>query len=122
MAAEQTSVLDELTERLIAFRNARDWRRFHSLKNLILSVNLEAAELLELTQWKTDEEIEGAASDPGFRAKLAEESADILIYLLLVAERSGFDLRHAAIEKIRQNEVKYPVEKAHGNARKYTEL
>ena len=122
MAAEQTPAFDELTERLIAFRNARDWRRFHSLKNLILSVNLEAAELLELTQWKTDEEIEGAASDPGFQAKLAEESADILIYLLLVAERSGFDLRHAAIEKIRQNEVKYPVEKAHGNARKYTEL
>lgn len=122
MAAKQTPAFDELTERLIVFRDARDWRRFHSLKNLILSVNLEAAELLELTQWKTDEEIEGAASDPGFQAELAEECADILIYLLLVAERSGFDLRHAAIEKIRKNEVKYPVEKVRGNARKYTEL
>ena len=119
---KHAATLDDLTERLIAFRDARDWRQVHSLKNLILSLNLEAAELLELTQWKTDQEVEAAAGEPAFQARLAEECADILLYLLLIAERAGIDLPRAAAAKIARNESKYPVEKARGNARKYTEL
>lgn len=114
--------LAELTERLIAFRDARDWARFHSLKNLILSVNLEAAELLELTQWQDDAAIEARAGEPEFRARLAEECADVLIYLLLIAERAGFELDAAALAKIEVNARKYPVDKARGTARKYTDL
>lgn len=114
--------LAELTERLVAFRDARDWRQFHSLKNLILSANLEAAEMLELTQWKDDDAVEAAVADPAFNQRLAEESADVLIYLLLIAERAGFDLAAAAATKIDTNETKYPVEKSRGNARKYTDL
>ncbi len=114
--------LDELTRRLIAFRDARDWRQFHGLKNLMLSLNLEAAEILELAQWKSDAEIEAAPSDPEFRARLAEECADVLLYLLLIAERAGIDLQAAAHAKIDRNAVKYPIEKARGNARKYTLL
>lgn len=114
--------IDELTERLIAFRDERDWRQFHSLKNLILSVSLESAELLELTQWKSEEEIEAAIADPAFRKQLAEETADVFLYLLLVAERAGIDLAQAASDKITRNGEKYPVEKARGNARKYTTL
>lgn len=114
--------LQTLTDRLIAFRDARDWRQFHSLKNLMLSLNLESAELLELAQWKNDAEIEAAISDPDFRARLAEECADVLLYLLLVCERAGIDLGAAAAEKIERNAAKYPVEKARGNAVKYTEL
>ena len=114
--------LAELTRRLIAFRDARDWKRFHSLKNLILSVSLESAELLELTQWKDEGEIEALADEPRFRASLAEECADVLIYLLLIGERAGFDLAGAAMAKIDLNEGKYPVEKSRGNARKYTEF
>ena len=114
--------LQDLTGRLIAFRDARDWRKFHSLKNLILSLNLEAAELLELTQWKDDAEVDAALSDPEFRARLAEECADVLLYLLLICERAGIDPIQAALEKIEINEAKYPVEKARGNARKYTAL
>lgn len=114
--------LQTLTDRLIAFRDARDWRQFHSLKNLMLSLNLESAELLELAQWKDDAEIEAAISDPDFRARLAEECADVLLYLLLVCERAGIDLGAAAAEKIERNAAKYPVEKARGNAVKYTEL
>lgn len=106
----------------MAFRDARDWRQFHTLKNLIASVSLESAELLELTQWKDDETVEAAAADPAFRGRLAEECADVLLYLLLVAERAGFDLTDAAAAKIETNEAKYPVEKSRGNARKYTEL
>jgi len=118
----KSATLAELTNRLIAFRDARDWRQFHSLKNLILSVSLESAELLELTQWKDDETVDSAVADPVFRDRLAEECADVLLYLLLIAERAGFDLTAAAAAKIETNEVKYPVEKSRGNARKYTDL
>ena len=114
--------LDELTRRLIAFRDARDWRRFHSLKNLMLSLNLEAGELLELAQWKSDEETETAVAEPEFNARLAEECADVLLYLLLICERAGIDLEAAARAKIERNAVNYPVDKARGNARKYTEF
>ena len=117
-----STTLAELTERLIAFRDARDWERFHSLKNLILSVNLESAELLELTQWLDDAEVEARIDEPDFQAKLAEECADVLLYLLLIAERAGFKLDAAALEKIEVNARKYPVDKARGNARKYTDL
>lgn len=114
--------LQDLTDRLIAFRDARDWRKFHSLKNLMLSLNLEAAELLELAQWQDDAAVEAAVSEPEFRARLAEESADVLLYLLLICERAGIDLVAAAAAKIEINAAKYPVEKARGNARKYTAL
>jgi NTP pyrophosphatase (non-canonical NTP hydrolase) len=114
--------LAELTDRLTAFRDARDWRQFHSLKNLILSVSLESAELLELTQWKDEAAVEADAKDPAFHLRLEEESADVLLYLLLIAERAGFDLAAAAAAKIETNETKYPVEKSRGNALKYTEL
>jgi NTP pyrophosphatase (non-canonical NTP hydrolase) len=117
-----STTLAELTERLIAFRDARDWRRFHSLKNLLLSVSIESAELLELTQWQDDAAVEARIDEPEFRARLAEECADVLLYLLLIAERAGFELDVAAKEKIGINARKYPVEKARGNARKYTEL
>lgn len=112
----------ELSERLISFRDARDWRQFHGLKNLILSVSLEAAELLELGQWKDDAEIEAAIADPEFRARLSEECADVFLNLLLICERAGIDLAEAAAAKIERNGEKYPVEKSRGNALKYTEL
>ena len=114
--------LAELTRRLIAFRDARDWRQFHGLKNLMLSLNLEAAELLELAQWKDDREVEAAVDDAEFRARLGEECADVLLYLLLICERAGIDLGAAAVRKIDRNAAKYPVALARGNARKYTEL
>ena len=112
----------DLTNRLIAFRDARDWKQFHGLKDLLLSLNLEAAEMLELAQWKRDEEVEALIGEPAFTQKLADESADVFIYLLLIAERAGIDLIAAAESKIAKNDAKYPVEKAKGNAKKYTEL
>ncbi len=119
---EHRPTLDDLTERLIAFRDARDWRQFHALKDLILSLNLEAGELLELTQWKTEAEFEREATSEAMRQRLAEECADVLLYLLLIAERAGIDLQTAAAQKIRANDVKYPVAKARGTATKYTDL
>ena len=109
-------------ERLVAFRDARDWRQFHSLKDLILSLNLEAAELLELTQWKSEAQFDQEAAGEGMRARLAEECADVFLYLLMIAERTGIDLPTAAADKIARNEAKYPVDKSFGNARKYSAL
>ncbi|MEO5373639.1 MAG: nucleotide pyrophosphohydrolase [Alphaproteobacteria bacterium] len=114
--------LDDLTRRLVAFRDARDWRQFHGLKNLIVSTGIEVGELLELIQWKGDAEVESLAADPAFRLRLGEECADVLLYLLLVCERAGLDLGAVAAAKIDANDRKYPVDKARGSARKYTEL
>ena len=123
MTTENAPTLEELTRRLVAFRDARDWKQFHTLKNLLLSLALEAAEALELAQWKTDEELDAAlGTDEKLRARLEEECADVLLYLLLIAEKAGFDLAEAAARKIELNARKYPVEKAKGRADKYNEL
>ena len=96
MPDPKSTALDDLTRRLIAFRDAREWRPFHGLKNLMLSLNLEAAEILELTQWKSDDEVEAATDDPGFRDRLSEECADVLLYLLLICERAGICLLYTS--------------------------
>lgn len=111
-----------LTSRLTRFRDDRDWRKFHNLKDLIQSVGIEAGELMELTQWKTTEEVEDTITDADFRTRLGEELSDVFIYCLLIAERAGLDIVEEAHRKIDVNDAKYPVDKARGNAKKYTEL
>ena len=113
---------EALTTAILEFRDARDWRQFHSLRNLITSLNLEAAELLELTQWKSDAEAAALPADPVIREALHDECADILLYLLLIAETAGIDLAAAARAKLVKNAQKYPVAKAYGSRAKYTEL
>ena len=108
---------DETIQRVLRFRDERDWRQFHTPKDLAISMSLEAAELLELFQWSgTDLECTGN------RDKLREELADILSYCILMADVCGLDLDEIMNEKVSKNEAKYPVEKARGNAAKYTEL
>ena len=121
-SVNQTPTLNDLTQQLIEFRDARDWRQFHSLKDLILSLNLEAGELLELAQWKPEETFETEAGTEPLQQRLREECADVLLYLLLIAERSGIDLQRAAAEKIKSNNLKYPVEKSRGKSTKYDRL
>lgn len=113
---------DTVKNMLTRFRDDRNWRQFHTLKNLIISANLEASELLELTQWKSDEELERLKPDAGFQAQLRDECADVFLYLLLIAEEGGFDLLRAAQDKIGKNALRYPVEQSYGSAKKYTEL
>ncbi|MBK1679531.1 nucleotide pyrophosphohydrolase [Rhodocyclus tenuis] len=117
--------LRALSEAVLRFRNERDWAQFHTLRNLIVSLNLEAGELLELTQWQSDAEVEALANaqaDAGKREALADECADVLLYLLLIADRAGIDLDAAARAKLRKNAAKYPVELSRGSRRKYTEI
>jgi NTP pyrophosphatase (non-canonical NTP hydrolase) len=111
-----------LTAAILEFRDARDWRQFHSLRSLIVSLNLEAAELLELTQWKSDAEIEALPAEPATREALRDECADVLLYLLLIADSAGIDLAAAARAKLAKNAEKYPVDKAFGSRAKYSEL
>lgn len=119
---DQPPTLETLTQQLIEFRDARDWRQFHSLKDLILSLSLEASELVELTQWKPEQQFEEEVAGEEMKQRLREECADVLLYLLLVAERADIDLCQAAAEKIEANDRKYPVEKSRGTSTKYTQL
>ena len=109
--------LQQLLDELLRFRDERDWAQFQTPKNLAISISLEAAELLEHFQWTTEEQ----DIPPDKRDKMAEEVADILIYLLLMAHRLGIDPVEAAQTKIRNNEEKYPAELARGRSDKYTE-
>ena len=109
--------LAEITQALLQFRDERNWAQFHTLRNLIVSLNLEAAELLELTQWKSDEEMLGISGEA-----LRDECADVLLYLLLIADKAGINLEEAARNKLKKNAAKYPIEKSYGSSRKYTQL
>ena len=119
---ENLTELAILTRRLLDFRDRRSWQQFHSLKELILSLNLEAGELLELTQWMDAGKFGEISETSQMKQRLEEECADVLNYLLLIAEKAGIDLIAAAHHKIDRNEEKYPVEKAFGSAKKYTQL
>jgi NTP pyrophosphatase (non-canonical NTP hydrolase) len=114
--------INQLTDMLIKFRDERNWAQFHTLKDLIISLNLEASELLELTQWKSDSTLESAKADADFRENLKDECADVLLYLLLIANHAGIDLLKAAEDKIHKNAVRYPANLAYGSARKHSEL
>ena len=114
--------LRQLTAELLRFRDERNWAQFHTLRQLIVSLNLEAAELLELTQWKNDAEMAALPVDAASREALCDECADVLLYLLLIAENAGIDLEAAARAKLVKNAAKYPADKAWGTSRKYDQL
>lgn len=122
MEENGTPDLDTLRTLLLRFRDERDWKQFHTLRNLIISLNLESAELLELTQWKSDAELAAQLGDEAFREALRDECADVLLYLLLIAEEAGIDLLRAAEAKMAKNAARYPADLAKGSAKKYTEL
>jgi len=111
--------LDTLKQRLREFAKARDWDQFHSPKNLSMALSAEVAEIIEHFQWLTEEQSKNLPQN-----KLDEvetELADTFIYLIRLADKLDIDLLVAAISKIELNEQKYPVDKAKGNAKKYTE-
>ena len=114
-------VLSELTTAVLRFRDERNWAQFHTLRHLIVSLNLEASELLELTQWQSDSDLALLMEDPTRRQALSDECADVLLYLLLITEKAGIDLADAARGKLLQNAVKYPVERSYGSSRKYSD-
>lgn len=111
-----------LRRAVIAFRDERDWAQFHNPKDLAMGLSIEAAELAELFLWKRPAEAEDALADPAFRSRLADELADVQVYLLYLADAAGLSLPAAVRDKMRKNAEKYPVDRAKGSAAKYTEL
>lgn len=113
-------MLEDLTRQIVEFREARDWKQFHSPRNLAASISIEAAELLECFQWSSDETL---AEDLERRHdEIEDEIADVLIYALLLAHDTGTDPTGAVQRKLAKNDAKYPAEKAKGKRVKYTEL
>jgi dCTP diphosphatase len=112
--------LRELRDSLRAFAAERDWDQFHSPRNLATALAVEAAELLEPFQWLTDEQSRDLP--PDVRAAVEEELADVLLYLVRLADKLDVDLPAAARAKILRNGDKYPVEKSRGSSRKYDAL
>ena len=110
--------LHDMTQRLLAFRAARDWEQFHNPKDQILSLCLEAAEVLELVQWKHGDALQQHLS--ANKEMLADELADVLGWILLIANDQGIDLGKAFTIKLAKNEAKYPSDLSRGRADKYT--
>ncbi len=111
----------DLVNRLRQFTAARDWDQFHSPKNLAMALAGEVGELLAELQWLSDEEIEVALNgDSALRGALENEIADVFIYLVRLADKTGIDLYEVANAKIQRNENRYPVDAAYGASAKYT--
>src|SRR5688572_18769329 len=115
-----TDSLHDLARQLEQFANDRDWQQFHSPKNLASALIVEAAELLEHFQWMSEEASRALTQEK--RDEVAGEIADVLLYLIQLANELGVDPVAAAQAKLKLNELKYPVERARGNSKKYDEL
>lgn len=109
--------MDDIINKIISFRNERDWEQFHNPKDLAISLALEASELLENFQWKSSDE----ALDTNFE-NIQDELADVLIYALMLANDLKIDVTAAILNKLEKNEKKYPVAKFKGLSKKYTDI
>ncbi len=107
----------ETVETVTNFRDERDWRQFHNPKDLAISLNLEAAELLEIFQWSG-----GDLECEEKMGKIREELADVLCYCILMADRCGLDMNEIILEKMKRNGEKYPARLCRGSSAKYTEI
>lgn len=110
----------DLENQLREFAKDREWDQFHSPKNLAMALSVEAGELLEHFQWAS--EVESASFADEKKSKISEEMADVLLYLIRLADKLGIDLLKAASDKIVANGAKYPIDRSKGNSKKYTEI
>lgn len=106
--------LKDTINKLIEFRDERDWEQFHNSKDLALALSIEASELLELFLWKENEDFD--------KEKLEDELADVLSYALLIAQKHDLNIADIINKKIIKNSKKYPITKAKGTSKKYDEL
>ena len=113
MSDRETRV-EELKDRVASFIKARDWERYHSPKNLAMSISIEAAEIMEHFQWLTVGEAVEAMNDEKVRAEVEDELADVLIYCLSLANQTGIDVSSAVNRKLDRNEGRFPVDRIRG--------
>ncbi|MFN4213052.1 MAG: nucleotide pyrophosphohydrolase [Microgenomates group bacterium] len=114
--------LKHLIKKILIFRQKRDWKKFHNPKNLAISLSIEANELLEKFQWLNEKESQEVIKNKNLKKEIEEEIADVFYYLLLLSYELNINLEKTFEEKMRNNEKKYPVEKAKGKALKYNKL
>lgn len=114
------SDLSDLQAKVVKFRDDRDWKQFHNPKDVALSLVLEAAELMEHFQWKNHQEIDAHLANK--KDDVADELSDVFYWVLLMAHDLDIELPAALTKKLAKNDAKYPVEKAKGTYKKYTEL
>ena len=119
---DEERTVASLRELVLRFRDARDWAQFHTPKDLAMGLGIEAAELAELFLWKQPDEIAAMLADARGKGRVADELADVLVYVLYLSSATGIDLSEALTAKMAKNAAKYPVEKARGSAKKYDEL
>lgn len=112
--------INDLTKRIIAFRDVRDWKQFHNPKDVALSLVLEASEVMEHFQWKNKDEMDKYIETN--KSDIGEELADVFYWVLLMSHDLDIDILEALEKKIIKNEEKYPVEKSKGKSTKYTKL
>lgn len=112
--------IQALTERICAFRDARDWKQFHNSKDMAVAIAAEAGELLQHFVWKTPEQLDQVARDK--KAEITDEIADVAILLFELAHNLDIPLAEAMTAKLDRNEKRYPADKARGNNLKYNEL
>ncbi len=110
----------ELIKRIIAFRDARDWKQFHNPKDCALSLSLEAGEVMEHFQWKNAEEMQKHIEE--HREEIGDELADVLYWVILMSHDMDIDVLEALNRKMKKNEEKYPENKAKGKHTKYDKL
>jgi dCTP diphosphatase len=118
--SEITYSFESLRDALRAFAAERDWDQFHSPKNLAVSLSVEAAELLQNFQWISDEQSKTLPRDVVVRVR--DEMADVLLYLVRLADKLDVDVSEAAQTKMEVNALRYPVDKARGRSTKHTDL
>ncbi len=118
--SDRVDGLLELRNKLRTFAAERDWEKFHSPKNIAIALSVEASELLERFQWLTEAESRSLPSTT--LAQVREEMADVLLYLVILADKLDVNLVDATRMKLEVNALKYPVESARGNSKKYTDL
>ncbi len=118
--SDRVDGLLDLRNKLRTFAAERDWEKFHSPKNIAIALSVEAAELLEHFQWLTEAESRSLPS--ATLAQVREEMADVLLYLVILADKLDVNLVNASRTKLEVNALKYPVESAHGNSEKYTDF
>ena len=113
------SDLSDITKKILAFRDERDWAQFHNPKDMAIAISLEAGELLEHFLWKAPDEVEARVES--HREEISDEIADIGVYLVELADNLGIDLLQAMAAKIEKNAAKYPADRVKGSSKKYSE-
>ncbi len=118
----KTIDLEKLAQIIFKFSEERDWDQFHSVKNLSMALSVEASELAEIFQWMTEDQSNKIKANPETMVKIEDEVADVFIYLMRIMKKTDIDLETVVLNKMKKNELKYPVELSKGISKKYNEL